>query len=185
MRALHSSYLKSETTWSHAMNFLSGLLLKIFRPFKVGDIIEINGYLGTVIHKGSFVFKIKTTDDKTMTLANRKVYSKGINNLTTKNMIRLDLNVEVPYDSNMSEVKSVMMGVLQNNNLVMTSPAPKITVAKLRDRFIDLTLSPWCDPDQYWTAYKQLQLQLEDNLKSNGILSTEVKPSLVELRKVI
>lgn len=154
-------------------------------PFKIGDIIEINGVLGTVLHKGTFVFKIKTSNDKFVVFSNRTVYNQGINNLTAKNMMRLDLNVQVAYNSNMTKVKNTLMSVLNNNNLVLHSPSPKISVSRLREKSIDLTLSPWCEPDDYWTAYQQLQQELKSGLESQGVFIPDVNPSLVELRKVI
>jgi len=185
MKPLYSSYLKSESTWAHFLNFCSGILLKIFVPFKKGDIIEINGVLGTVSHKGTFIFKIKTSDDKELSFSNRSVYVLGVNNLTAKNMIRLDLNIEVAYNANMKNVRNILMDVLKNNEFVLSSPSPKISIAKLRNQVMDLTLSPWCEPDNYWKTYNILKIQLQESLKSNKITSKQVKPSLVELRKVI
>ncbi len=184
MKRLQSSYLKSETTWTHFLNASSGLFLRIFSPFKVGDIIEVKGHLGTVINKGWFTFKILTSEDKELSFANKTVYQNGISNLTTKNMMRLDLNVEVKYDSNMTQVKDTLMGILRKNELVLSSPSPKISISGLRDQFIDLTLTPWCEPDDYWSAYNQLHYQLLEGLKAKGV-TTEIKPAMVELRKVI
>jgi small conductance mechanosensitive channel len=185
MKPPYSTYLKSESSWAKILDFCSGLLLKVSAPFKKEDIIEMNGSLGTVTHKGTFVFKIKTSDDKILSFSNRRVYTQGVNNLTAKNMIRLDFNIEVAYDANMNEVKRLLYGVLEKNEFILNSPTPKISIAKLKSQCINLTLSPWCEPDNYWSAYNALKIQIQEKLKSNSISSTQAKLDLVELRKVI
>jgi small-conductance mechanosensitive channel len=85
----------------------------------------------------------------------------------------------------MKEVKKVLFSILENNKLILNSPSPKISIAKLHNEFIDLTLSPWCEPDNYWKAYNALKIQIREKLASNDVPSRQIQFSPVELRKVI
>jgi len=185
MKPPYSTYLRSESNWTKVLDFGSGILIKISTPFKVGDIVEMNGSLGTVVHKGTFVFKINTSDNKVLSFSNRRAYTQGINNLTAKNKVRIDLDLELAYGANMSEVKELLFNVLKNNDLIASLPTPKLSIAKLSNESIDLTLSPWCEPDNYWEAYHALKIEIQEKLESNNISSKQAQPDFVELRKVI
>lgn len=143
------------------VNSFSGLLLKVLSPFKKGDFIEIDGQLGSVAKQGLLKTTLTHLDGSLTIIDNSKFYSTSLHNLTTKNIIRLDLSISLCYKEDVSRAKESILSFLNQNTRVLKNPAPKLQVIKLKEKFVEIGIEPWCLLD----SFMELDQQLEDRLK--------------------
>ena len=134
-------------------NFAGGALLMIFRPFKVGDLIEAQGELGVVKEIQIFTTQIVTPDNKLVILPNGAVSNGNITNFSGEGVIRVDLTIGVSYDSDIKQTKEVLMNVLTSHPKVQKEPAPSVSVAELADSSVNFAVRPYATVADYWDVY--------------------------------
>ena len=131
-------------------NFAAGVLMIIFRPFKVGDFIEGAGVSGTVEAIQIFTTQLKTPDNKTITIPNALITSDNIVNFSTKGTRRLDLVFGIGYDDDIDKARRIIMAIVEADERVFDDPAPKILLTELADSSVNLTLRAWSKSGHYW-----------------------------------
>lgn len=134
-------------------NFAGGALLLIFKPYKVGDLIEAQGHLGVVKEIQIFTTILLNPQNKTIILPNGAVSNGDITNYTVDGKLRVDLTVGVAYESDIRKAKDVLLEVLKKDERVLEDPAPFVGVSELADSSINLAVRPWTTPDNYWGVY--------------------------------
>lgn len=150
-------------------NFAGGALLLIFKPYKVGDLIEAQGHLGVVKEIQIFTTILLNPQNKTIILPNGAVSNGDITNYTREGKLRVDLTVGISYDSDIKKAKEVLMGVLQNDDKVLKEPAPFIGVSELGDSSVNLAVRPWATPENYWDVYFGIYEKSKNALDGGGI----------------
>jgi len=134
-------------------NFAGGVLLMIFRPYKIGDLIEAQGVLGAVKEIEIFTTKLTTPENKLAIIPNGAMANGNIVNYTAEGKIRVDTSVGISYDADIKKAKDVLLAVLTNNPQVLKDPAPSVNVAELGDSSVNLAVRPFCKPEDYWDVY--------------------------------
>ncbi len=134
-------------------NFAGGVMILLFKPFKVGDMIVSQGHLGTVKEIHIFVTVLLTPENKTVILPNAAVSGNDIVNYTTEGVIRVDLVFSISYRSNIKQAKDALMKILENHPKVLKDPAPFVGVKDLADSSIELAVRPYSKPEDYWSVY--------------------------------
>ncbi len=134
-------------------NFAGGVLLIIFKPYKIGDLIEAQGTLGVVKEIEIFTTKLTTPDNKLAIVPNGAMANGNIINYTAEGKIRVDTMVGIGYDEDMKKAKEVLLEVLTSNPKVLKDPAPSVNVANLGDSSVDLAVRPFCKPEDYWDVF--------------------------------
>ena len=135
-------------------NFAGGVLLMIFKPIKIGDLIEAQGELGVVKEIEIFTTKLLTPENKEVIIPNGALSNGNIVNYSTEGRLRVDLTFGVSYDSDIKQTKEVLMNVLTSHPKVLKDPAPAVTVSELADSSINFAVRPWCTvADDYWDVY--------------------------------
>ncbi len=134
-------------------NFAGGVMILLFKPFKVGDLIISQGHLGTVKEVHIFVTILLTPENKTVILPNAAVSSNDIVNYTTEGIIRVDMVFGISYKSNIKTAKDVLMKILENHPKVLKDPAPFVGVKELADSSVNLAVRPYTKPEDYWVVY--------------------------------
>jgi len=153
----------------------------IFKPFKVGDLIEAQGELGVVKEIQIFVTKIVSPGNKLVIIPNGILSNGNIKNYTEEGKLRVDLTIGVSYDANIKETKDVLMNVLTSNKKVLNDPAPTVNVSELADSSVNFAVRPWATPDHYWDVYFEVTESVKLALDEAGI---EIPyPHQVEIRK--
>lgn len=142
-------------------NLGSGLMLRVFKPFGEGDFIEVDGMLGSVQKSGFLQTKLKSIDGDELAIDNIEFYKNHLHNLSSKNIISLELTLGVCYKSDMSKVKEEILIYLGKNKNILNTPAPKIQVSKIKNEYVELIIKPWCILDDFL----ELDCTLEDSLK--------------------
>ncbi len=134
-------------------NFAGGVLILIFKPYKVGHLIDAQGNLGTVKEIQIFVTILLTPENKTVIIPNGAISNGNITNYTMEGIIRVDMSFGISYDSNIKTAKEVLLKVMQNHPKVLQSPAPFVGVKALADSSVNLTARPYTEPPNYWEVY--------------------------------
>lgn len=134
-------------------NFAGGALIMIFKPFKVGDLIEAQGELGVVKEIQIFTTHINTPTNKLVIIPNGALSNGNITNYSAEGKLRIDLTIGVSYDANIKETKDVLMNVLTSNPKVLENPAPTVNVEELADSSVNFAVRPYATVADYWDVY--------------------------------
>lgn len=150
-------------------NFSSGVMLIIFRPFKVGDFIEAAGTSGVVITVNIFSTLLRTSDNRDIIVPNSQIYS-GINiNVTARDTRRIDMVFGIGYDDDIRTAKRLITEVIQQDARILTEPAPAISIAELTDCSVNLNVRPWAKTTDYWSVRSKLLKNIKAAFDVNGI----------------
>lgn len=150
-------------------NFAGGVLIMLFKPFKVGDLIEAQGEMGTVKEIEIFTTKLTGLSNKEIIIPNGALSNGNIVNYTTEGTRRVDLVFGVGYESDLKKTKEVMMSVLTNHPKVLKTPEPTVNVLALADSSVNLAVRPWSAAEDYWTVYFDVTEQTKIALDAAGI----------------
>jgi small conductance mechanosensitive channel len=150
-------------------NFAGGVMILLFKPYKVGDVIEAQGHKGSVKEIHIFVTVLLSGENKTIILPNAAVSNGNIVNYTTEGIIRVDMNFGISYGSNIKDAKDVLMKVVKNHPKVLSEPAPFIGVSELGDSAVNLVVRPYSTPADYWDIYFTIYEEGKIALDNAGI----------------
>ena len=134
-------------------NFAAGVMIIMFRPFKVGDFIEAAGVSGTVEGIQIFHTLLVTADNKLVIVPNNSITSGNIVNFSAKGIRRVDLVFGISYQDDIATAKAVLSEILTTDARILKDPAPVIAVSALADSSVSLILRPWVNVDDYWPVY--------------------------------
>jgi small conductance mechanosensitive channel len=150
-------------------NFAGGVMLLIFKPFKIGDLITAQGHTGVVKEIQVFVTTLLSPQNKTILLPNGPLSNGDITNFTTEGLIRVDLAMGIGYGENIKAARSALIPVMENHPLVLKDPAPFVGVSELGDSSVNLAVRPHCRPEHYWDVYFDIYEQGKEALDAAGI----------------
>ena len=150
-------------------NFAGGVLLLLFKPFKVGDLIDAQGHFGEVQNISIFVTKILTPDNKTVYIPNGPLSNGDITNVSEDGKLRVDLVVGIGYNENIKKAKDVIMQVMESDPKVLKDPAPSVNVLELADSSVNLAVRPFATPADYWDVYFGITEKVKIALDEAGI----------------
>lgn len=146
-------------------NFASGILIILFRPFKVGDFIAAAGTMGTVEEIQIFNTILNAPDNRREIVPNSKITGDNVTNFSAIEKRRIDLVFSISYGDDMKKAKEALMQVLVNDPRVLKEPAPVVAVSELADSSVNLVCRPWVKPSDYWdvrfSVVEQGKLALE------------------------
>jgi small conductance mechanosensitive channel len=162
-------------------NFAGGALIMIFKPFKVGDLIEAQGEIGVVKEIQIFVTKLNSPQNRLIIIPNGTLSNGNIINYTEEGTLRVDLTFGVSYDADIKQTKEVLMQVLLNNTDILKNPEPTINVSELADSSVNFAVRPWTKAENYWKVYFNVLEEGKLALDKAGI---EIPyPHQVEIKK--
>lgn len=150
-------------------NFAGGVLILIFKPFRVGDSIEAGGQTGEVKEIQIFNTILLTADHKTVILPNGPLSNGTIVNTTRHGNLRIDIHLKVSAENNLEKVKSLIAEVLDQNERVLKEPQARIFVGKVNDGAVDINVKPYCNPDDTVQLSSELYQQLKVAFEKNKI----------------
>ena len=150
-------------------NFAAGVLILIFRPFKVGDFIEVAGVSGVVQKIQIFTTELHSPDNKKIIVPNGGVISGNITNYSANDTRRVDLVFGVGYGDDINAAKAVLQSVVAAEPKVLQDPAPTIAVVELADSSVNLVCRPWVNTADYWDVYFNITEAAKKALDAQGI----------------
>ena len=125
----------------------------IFKPYKIGDLVEAQGVLGNVKEIEIFTTKLITPQNKLAIVPNGAMANGNIINYTAEGKMRVDTTVGIGYGEDMKKAKEVLLEMLVANPKVLKDPAPSVNVEALADSSVNLAVRPYCTPEDYWEVY--------------------------------
>jgi small conductance mechanosensitive channel len=150
-------------------NFAAGVMILLFRPFKVGDYVEVAGVAGSIKSIAIFSTTLATPDNVRIEVPNGKIYGDIIKNYAGYDTRRLDMAVGIGYGDDMAKAIEVIRGVVEADERVLGDPATTIAVAELGDSSVNLVVRPWVKGSDYWALKFDLTQRIKDALDQNGI----------------
>jgi len=149
-------------------NFASGVMLLIFRPFDLGDFVDVGGTAGTVEEIGIFSTTLKTADNIKITVPNSQIYGATISNYNGYDTRRVDMVMGISYDDNIQTAMDTIRSIVTADERVLAEPEMLIAVDHLGESSVDLVVRPWCNAADYWGLKRDLTRRLKEGLEAAG-----------------
>jgi len=150
-------------------NFAGGVMILLFKPYKLGDLIEAQGYLGVVEEIQIFVTKLRSPQNELIIIPNGAISNGSIKNYSDTGARRVDCTIGISYDSDVKKAREVLMEVMTSHPKVLKDPEPIVMVSNLGDSSVDLAVRPHCQPEDYWDVYFHVYEEGKAALDKAGI----------------
>jgi small conductance mechanosensitive channel len=161
-------------------NFAGGMLIILFKPFKVGNVIEAQGVIGTVSEIQIFVTKLITANNQTIFIPNGSLSNGNITNYSLQKTRRADLTIAISYDTDIKKAREIIKTVLKNNPKVIQIPEPEVSVKNLTDSSIQIAVRPWAANEDFWGVYADTLENCKKAFDEAGII---IQPYVKEASK--
>lgn len=150
-------------------NLAGGIVVLLFRPFKVGDYIEAQGVGGTVQEIQIFHTILNTPDNKKIYLPNGSLSSGNITNYSKEPTRRVDFTISIDYGESIDKVREVLKEIITNDQRVLTTPEPVIALNALADSSVNIALRVWVKSEDYWVVYWETNEKIYNEFNRRGI----------------
>jgi len=150
-------------------NFAAGIMLIMFKPFKLGDFVEAAGVSAIVEHIRIFNTVMRTGDNREITVPNAHIYGDVITNYSARDTRRIDLVIGIGYEDSIKTAKTLIEDIISKDERLLTNPEPTIMVLELGESSVDIAVRPWVKSDDYWAARADLLQTIKETFDSEGI----------------
>ena len=150
-------------------NFAGGVLLLLFKPFKVGDFIEAQGFMGTVHEIQVFNTILKTPDNKTIFIPNGNLSNGSVTNFSTEGKRRVQWTFGIGYSDDLKKAKDILNSLVKEDNRILGEPEPMIAVSELGDSSVNFVVRVWVNSADYWGVYFDMQEKTKLTFDAQGI----------------
>jgi small conductance mechanosensitive channel len=147
-------------------NFASGMMILMYRPFDVGDVVDAGGVNGKVSHMSLVNTTFMTFDNQKLIVPNNMIWQSVITNVTAQHTRRIDLMFGIAYEDDIERAERVLHEIVAANEAVLSDPEPQIKLHELGDSSVNFVVRPWVNTDDYWDTYwditKAVKLRFDD-----------------------
>jgi small conductance mechanosensitive channel len=150
-------------------NFSSGVMLILFRPFKVGDFIEAGGVSGVVEQVRMFATVMRTGDNREIIVPNSQIYGGTITNYSARETRRIDLVFGIGYTDDIAKTKQIIEDIMRQDERILADPAPSIALGELGDNSVNFNVRPWVKSADYWPVRADMLEKVKLAFDANGI----------------
>jgi small conductance mechanosensitive channel len=150
-------------------NFAGGVIILLLKPYRVGDFIEAQGFMGTVKEIQIFSTIMLTVDNKTVIIPNGPLSTGSLINFSTQPTRRVDLTVGIAYGDSYEEAKKVLTDMINDDNRIMKDPAPFIGLHQLADSSINIVVRLWVNAEDYWGVYFDMNDKVYKTFPQKGL----------------
>ncbi|MFD2256462.1 mechanosensitive ion channel family protein [Luteolibacter algae] len=150
-------------------NFASGIMLIIYRPFDVGDAVELGSVSGSVDSVSLVSTTIRTFDNQKVLIPNKKVWGETITNITGMPTRRVDMTFGIGYDDDSDKAQEILERIVAEHELVLETPAPAIHLHELADSSVNFICRPWAKTSDHWTVYWDITKRVKKEFDAAGI----------------
>ncbi len=150
-------------------NFASGIMIMLYKPFDVGNFVDVAGVSGTVRSMNLVTTTITTPDNQIMVVPNNSIWGNIITNITGSEERRVDLVFGIGYGDNIDHAQQVLVDVVGQHPLVLRTPAPVVQVHELAESSVNFICRPWAKTDDYWTVYWDITRTVKERFDAEGI----------------
>lgn len=150
-------------------NFAGGVLILIFKPFKVGDTIEAQGFLGAVAEIQILYTVVNTFDNRRIVIPNGSLSNATLINVSIYSTRRCDMTFGIHYNDDIDKAKAILQRLIEADERSLTDPPPRIAVGSLGDNSVNLIVRPWVPTDDLWPYYWDMQEKVKKAFDAEGI----------------
>jgi len=150
-------------------NFASGMMILLYRPFDIGDVVEAAGVLGTVSQMNLVSTTILTADHQTLVVPNTKIWGDVIRNITVQGTRRIDLTFGTGYGDDIERAERVLREIVTSHEKVLEEPAPVVELHTLGESSVDFVVRPWVKSSDYWRVYWDITRAVKKRFDEEGI----------------
>ena len=150
-------------------NFASGMMILVYRPFDVGDVIEAGGVMGKVDEMNLVSTMILTFDNQLLVVPNKQIWGGIIRNVTHQDTRRVDLTFGIGYSDDIPKAEQVLKEIVEAHELVLKDPAPVIRLHELGDSSVNFVVRPWSKTSDYWDVYWDITREVKRRFDEEGI----------------
>lgn len=150
-------------------NFASGILLLLFRPFRISDAVVVAGQKGKVIEIGVFTTTLNTFDNRRIIIPNGLITSDVIENITANDTRRLDMKAGIGYTADYDKAKLILEKILADHPKILEDPAPHVALVELADSSVNFNVRPWCRTEDYMEVWSEVHTAIKREFDSAGI----------------
>lgn len=150
-------------------NFAGGVMILLFRPFKVGDYITAQGHSGTVKEIQIFNTILTTPDNVTIILPNGGLSGSAMTNYSTQPTRRVDFTFGIGYGDDIDKAKKILSDIIGEDERIMKDPAPFIAVSELADSSVNLVVRVWVNASDYWSVFFDTQEKVKKQFDARGV----------------
>ena len=150
-------------------NFAGGVLILLFKPYKVGDYIEAQGYAGSVHSIQIFNTILKTPDNKTIIIPNGAISGGSITNYSVEATRRVDMVFGIGYDDDINKAKMILNRIITSDTRILKEPASMVVLSELADSSVNFTVRVWCNSADYWGIYFDMHERVKTEFDREGI----------------
>lgn len=150
-------------------NFAGGVLILLFKPYKIGDVIEAQGYLGRVVKIQIFNTILNTMDNERIIIPNSLLSNGPIRNLFAEDIRRVESTFGISYEDSIDKAREVIARIISSNGHILGDPGPEIFVSEHADSSVNLLVRVWVKSDDYWPVHFDLIEQVKKEFDNNEI----------------
>jgi len=150
-------------------NFASGILMLIYRPFDMGDMINVAGTLGKVESMNLLSTQLRTPDNQLVIVPNNSVWGDVIVNVTGITRRRVDMVFGIGYDDDIDKAQHILEEIIAANEHILAEPEPVVKLHELADSSVNFVCRPWVRPDDYWDVYWDITREVKRRFDEEGV----------------
>ncbi|UCC13402.1 MAG: mechanosensitive ion channel family protein [Gammaproteobacteria bacterium] len=150
-------------------NFASGMMILLYRPFDVGDVVETGGVFGKVSHMSLVNTTILTFDNQTLVIPNNKIWGDVIKNVTAQKVRRVDMTFGISYSDDIPKAEAILRDILASHELVLEDPEPVVKLHTLGESSVDFITRPWTKSEDYWDVYWDVTREVKMRFDAEGV----------------
>lgn len=150
-------------------NIAAGVMLIVFRPFKIGDFVDVNGGSGTVRAVNLFTTELTTVDNLQVIIPNKDVFGSAITNYSYHDRRRVDLVFGVGYGADLKKAEEIIFAQIDADDRILDDPQPFVKVSALSDSSVDFTVRAWVERGDYFNVKCDLQRAVKEAFDAGGI----------------
>ena len=150
-------------------NFAGGVMILLFKPFKVGDVIEAQGFLGSVSEIQIFNTILKSPDNKTIIIPNGGLATSAMTNYTTESQRRVDWTFGIGYGDDLDKAKSIIENLANQDPRILKDPELFIALSEMADSSVNFAVRAWVNTDDYWNVFFEMNEKVYKAFEAEGI----------------
>lgn len=150
-------------------NFASGVMILLYRPYDIGDIVDVSGEFGTVNKMNLVSTSLLTLDNQKIVIPNSKIWGNVIKNVSDQRIRRVDMVFGISYSDDIPKTESVLADILKSNEKILDYPEPLVRLHALNDSSVDFIVRPWVKVDDYWEVYWDVTRKVKMRFDGEGI----------------
>jgi small conductance mechanosensitive channel len=150
-------------------NFASGMMILLYRPYDLGDLVDVAGVFGEVDKMSLVSTTILTIDNQTVVVPNSKIWGDVIKNVTAQDLRRVDMVFGISYSDDIPKAESLLNDILKSHDRILDEPEPIVRVHRLGESSVDFVVRPWVKVDDYWEVYWDVTRTVKLRFDEEGV----------------